>query len=83
MWGRMDHAEVKIHASINTSNCVERHLKRTHASILLSSVFGPHATDDESSGHSINPMKRYHNQGFYIDDAGMGERACYGTRAVR
>ena len=30
--------------------------------ILLSSVFGPYAQDDEYGSRSINPMELYHNQ---------------------
>lgn len=32
------------------------------AKILLSSVFGPYAQDDEYGGRKINPMELYHNQ---------------------
>src|SRR5512133_628286 len=39
-----------------------RHPKGTHARILLSSVFGPYAQDDEFGSRSINPMELYHNQ---------------------
>jgi radical SAM superfamily enzyme YgiQ (UPF0313 family) len=38
------------------------HLKGTHARVLLSSVFGPYARDDEFGSRSINPMELYHNQ---------------------
>lgn len=41
---------------------VERHPKGTRARILLSSVFGPYAQDDEFGSRSINPMELYHNQ---------------------
>lgn len=44
------------------SNSVERHPKGTKARILLSSVFGPYAQDDEFGSRSINPMELYHNQ---------------------
>ncbi|MGD0013275.1 MAG: B12-binding domain-containing radical SAM protein [Bryobacteraceae bacterium] len=40
----------------------ERHPKGTGASILLTSVFGPYARDDEFGSRSINPMELYHNQ---------------------
>ena len=30
--------------------------------MLLSSVFGPYAQDDEFGSRSINPMELYHNQ---------------------
>ena len=36
--------------------------KGTQARILLSSVFGPYAQDDEFGSRSINPMELYHNQ---------------------
>lgn len=38
------------------------HPKRNHARVLLSSVFGPYAQDDEFGSRSINPMELYHNQ---------------------
>jgi radical SAM superfamily enzyme YgiQ (UPF0313 family) len=41
---------------------MERHPKGTGASILLTSVFGPYARDDEFGSRSINPMELYHNQ---------------------
>ena len=41
---------------------VEKHPKGTRARILLSSVFGPYARDDEFGSRSINPMELYHNQ---------------------
>lgn len=34
----------------------------TNAKILLSSVFGPYAQDDEYGSSKINPMELYHNQ---------------------
>jgi radical SAM superfamily enzyme YgiQ (UPF0313 family) len=34
----------------------------TRARILLSSVFGPYAQDDEYGSRAINPMELYHNQ---------------------
>ena len=40
----------------------ERHPKGTQARVLLSSVFGPYAQDDEFGSRSINPMELYHNQ---------------------
>jgi len=54
---------VEIHApSVIISTDVERHPKGTQARILLSSVFGPYARDDEFGSRSINPMELYHNQ---------------------
>jgi len=41
---------------------MEKHSKGTQARILLSSVFGPYARDDEFGSRSINPMELYHNQ---------------------
>jgi radical SAM superfamily enzyme YgiQ (UPF0313 family) len=38
------------------------HPKGTRARILLSSVFGPYAQDDEFGSRKINPMELYHNQ---------------------
>jgi radical SAM superfamily enzyme YgiQ (UPF0313 family) len=38
------------------------HPKSTQARVLLSSVFGPYAQDDEFGSRSINPMELYHNQ---------------------
>ena len=38
------------------------HPKGTRARILLSSVFGPYAQDDEFGSRTINPMELYHNQ---------------------
>lgn len=38
------------------------HPKGVHARVLLSSVFGPYAQDDEFGSRSINPMELYHNQ---------------------
>jgi radical SAM superfamily enzyme YgiQ (UPF0313 family) len=39
-----------------------QHPKGVGARILLSSVFGPYARDDEFGGRAINPMELYHNQ---------------------
>ena len=44
------------------SSVVEKHPKGIQAHILLSSVFGPYAQDDEFGSRSINPMELYHNQ---------------------
>jgi radical SAM superfamily enzyme YgiQ (UPF0313 family) len=41
---------------------MEPHVKGSNARILLSSVFGPYAQDDEFGSRSINPMELYHNQ---------------------
>jgi hypothetical protein len=41
---------------------METHPKGTNARILLSSVFGPCAQDDEFGSRSINLMELYYNQ---------------------
>lgn len=41
---------------------VPRHPKGSKARVLLSSVFGPYARDDQFGSRSINPMELYHNQ---------------------
>jgi len=41
---------------------MEPHRKGSRARILLSSVFGPYAQDDEFGSRAINPMELYHNQ---------------------
>ncbi|MCC6539443.1 MAG: cobalamin-dependent protein [Bryobacterales bacterium] len=38
------------------------HPKGAQARVLLTSVFGPYAQDDEYGSRSINPMELYHNQ---------------------
>ena len=38
------------------------HPKGSSARVLLSSVFGPYAQDDEFGSRAINPMELYHNQ---------------------
>lgn len=40
----------------------EQHPKGTRARVLLTSVFGPYAQDDEYGSRAINPMELYHNQ---------------------
>ena len=39
-----------------------RHERGSHARVLLTSVFGPYAQDDEYGSRLINPMELYHNQ---------------------
>ncbi len=39
-----------------------QHPKGTQARVLLTSVFGPYAQDDEYGSRSMNPMELYHNQ---------------------
>ena len=41
---------------------METHPKKSSARVLLTSVFGPYAQDDEFGSRSINPMELYHNQ---------------------
>jgi len=41
---------------------VEKHPKGMRARVLLSSVFGPYARDDQFGSRAINPMELYHNQ---------------------
>ncbi len=48
--------------SRTTAPATVRHPKGTGARILLSSVFGPYAQDDDFGSRVINPMELYHNQ---------------------
>jgi radical SAM superfamily enzyme YgiQ (UPF0313 family) len=48
--------------SISGIHQVSQHPKGTQARVLLSSVFGPYAQDDEFGSRAINPMELYHNQ---------------------
>ena len=41
---------------------IPAHPKGTRARVLLTSVFGPYAQDDEFGSRVINPMELYHNQ---------------------
>jgi hypothetical protein len=41
---------------------IHPHPKGARARILLSSVFGPYAQDDDFGSRTINPMELYHNQ---------------------
>ncbi len=41
---------------------METHPKGSRAKVLLTSVFGPYARDDEFGSRAINPMELYHNQ---------------------
>jgi len=49
---------------IHTSNRTPRtaHPAGSRARVLLSSVFGPYAQDDEHGSRALNPMELYHNQ---------------------
>ena len=44
------------------SDPAQVHPKGGQAKVLLSSVFGPYAQDDEFGSRAINPMELYHNQ---------------------
>ncbi len=39
-----------------------RHPRGSRARVLLTSVFGPYARDDQHGSRAINPMELYHNQ---------------------
>jgi B12 binding domain len=41
---------------------MDTHPKGSKARVLLTSVFGPYAQDDEFGSRKINPMELYHNQ---------------------
>src|SRR5215469_2080353 len=41
---------------------MQLHPKGSRARVLLTSVFGPYAQDDEFGSRKINPMELYHNQ---------------------
>src|ERR1700760_965109 len=45
-----------------TAEAIVPHSEGVKAKVLLSSVFGPYARDDEFASRSINPMELYHNQ---------------------
>ncbi|MGZ3809884.1 MAG: hypothetical protein ACXVCE_17500, partial [Bacteriovorax sp.] len=44
------------------SELQEKHPLGSQARVLLTSVFGPYARDDEYGSRMINPMELYHNQ---------------------
>src|SRR5664279_4351731 len=52
----------KVMVSTSNSVWITPHPKGTRARILLSSVFGPYAQDDQFGSRAINPMELYHNQ---------------------
>ncbi|MGA2858232.1 MAG: cobalamin-dependent protein [Candidatus Sulfotelmatobacter sp.] len=60
----MQNHEAQVYASNPNaqSGGFEKHPKGSQARVLLSSVFGPYAQDDEFGSRSINPMELYHNQ---------------------
>jgi radical SAM superfamily enzyme YgiQ (UPF0313 family) len=43
-------------------SATSRHPLGSNARVLLTSVFGPYAHDDEHGSRAINPMELYHNQ---------------------
>jgi hypothetical protein len=47
---------------LHSEDDMETHPRGNHARVLLSSVFGPYAQDDEFGSRAINPMELYHNQ---------------------
>jgi len=49
-------------ADFSTLRSAMRHPFGTQARVLLTSVFGPYARDDEYGSRVINPMELYHNQ---------------------
>ncbi|HZQ94596.1 MAG TPA: B12-binding domain-containing radical SAM protein [Candidatus Sulfotelmatobacter sp.] len=53
---------MEIHAAGSSAEPGATHPKGRQARVLLSSVFGPYAQDDEFGSRSINPMELYHNQ---------------------
>ncbi len=56
------HASTPNGLQRDLSGNLEIHPKGNRARVLLSSVFGPYARDDEFGSRSINPMELYHNQ---------------------
>src|SRR6516165_2430607 len=54
---------VPLQSQISTQfQTYPQHPKGTRARILLTSVFGPYAQDDEFGSRTINPMELYHDQ---------------------
>jgi hypothetical protein len=49
-------------AGIESAQSTFPHPLSSKARILLTSVFGPYAQDDEYGSRRINPMELYHNQ---------------------
>jgi radical SAM superfamily enzyme YgiQ (UPF0313 family) len=47
---------------VQSGDFVAPHPKGRQARVLLTSVFGPYAQDDEFGSRAINPMELYHNQ---------------------
>ena len=53
---------MKNKAIVSQGVAPEQHPMKNKARILLTSVFGPYAVDDEYGSRVINPMELYHNQ---------------------
>lgn len=53
---------MQVHAAQCPAPEFPTHPKGKRARVLLTSVFGPYAQDDEFGSRSINPMELYHNQ---------------------
>jgi len=53
---------LKPMTSTSGADAIIPHPKGPQARVLLSSVFGPYARDDEFGSRAINPMELYHNQ---------------------
>ena len=49
-------------ANSSSSRFAMPHPLSSQARVLLTSVFGPYAQDDEYGSRAINPMELYHNQ---------------------
>ncbi|MDO4584934.1 MAG: cobalamin-dependent protein [Planctomycetia bacterium] len=58
------HLPNKYHLAVATDQPVRQphHPLGTKAKLLLTSVFGPYAVDDEYGSRRVNPMELYHNQ---------------------
>ncbi|NQU22934.1 MAG: hypothetical protein HQ567_16785, partial [Candidatus Nealsonbacteria bacterium] len=54
-------ADLIVSHPTNEQPCVT-HPAGSRAKVLLSSVFGPYAQDDEYGSRALNPMELYHNQ---------------------
>ena len=58
----MMEAEANPNACVTPHRAHPVHAKGIRARVLLTSVFGPYAQDDDFGSRSINPMELYHNQ---------------------
>src|SRR6266853_553797 len=59
---QLESCQSATHPQLSPITLPKTHPKGTRARILLSSVFGPFAQDDEFGSRAINPMELYHNQ---------------------